>query len=152
MFLLWLEETPLTEIGRKCGLNVNTVSEYKAKDEWDKRKAKIIADARNEVDLKATTSLIKEARAIDAILGWLISKTVNRMKAGGDKLTLPALLKELRETIDTKVKLKEVIDPEIPPEIPKDEMAGAIQNLGEAAIKALAKAAAEQLSKVNAKA
>ncbi len=152
MFLMWLEqETPLTEIARKCGLNVNTVSEYKEKREWEKRKARILAEAAQRTDLKVITGLVKEARAVDAICAWLIGKTVKRMKDDRDKLTLPALLKELRDTIDTKVKLKEIIDPEIPPEIPKDEMASAIQELGEASVKALAKAAAKQIAKVNAK-
>lgn len=144
MFGDFLEEMPLSQIARKYGVNEKTVGKYQDEDNWKSRKSAIIRKAQDQFDLKAVTSLANEARVIDAACKWLAAQAVKVMQSGKFKGNV---WDELRKMIDSKIKIKEVVDPEIPPEIPKDEMAEAVKELGEKNLKDLARVAAAQVAK-----
>jgi len=147
LFQLWLKTKSPQKVADLSGITVKTVCRYRKKNNWVKREAQIKEKAQKQTDDKAVYSLKNELSAVNVFINAHIQRLAKMLQEN----KLRATPKEFRELVRLKADLLKDVEPEIPVDPEKDNVADLIEKFSERALVKVAEAAAADMNRIDGK-
>jgi hypothetical protein len=116
-------------------------------DNWWNRHEKVLKKTQQATDDKAVYNLRGELTATDAFIKAHIQRLAKLLRDGKIK----GSFKEFRELVKTKKEILEVVEPEVPVDPERDEVAELLEKFSQQAIVAVAEGMAADLIRQNDK-
>ena len=143
LFLTWCECRSIRETARKCSVSAITVHKYMDLDHWWDRHEKVLKETQQKNDNKAVYNLTNELLAVDFFIKNHINQLIELIK----RKKFKGSSREFRELVKTKKEILEVVEPEVPVDPERDEVAGLLEKFSREALIAVGEAAAAKLTR-----